>query len=139
MHIANVMEAEIEAPQLACLTRITKQDLRKMIMPSPTKSYMLDPLPTWLLKDPGVRRSVLPAVTAAINTSLISSIVPHCVKNAIIISLLKKPGLEVVVAQIIERMNRHRLHDAYQSADRAGHSIETALVMIKNDADMALD
>jgi hypothetical protein len=141
--------------------QISAQHLHKIIMASPTKSCRLDPIPTWLLKDPDVLQSLLPVVCASINASLDSGVVPLCVKNGIITPLLKKPGLDcdelinyrpvsnlpflgkvmekVVASQIIQHMDTHGLNNTYQSAYRAGHSTETALLKIKNDVDLALD
>jgi hypothetical protein len=122
---------------------------------------MLDPMPTWLLKDPNVCQTVLPILTAAINTSLNSAVVPPCLKTAIISPLLKKTGLDpddlknyrpisnlpfigkvlekIVAHQIVKHLDTHRLYDPFQSAYRGGHSIETVLLKIKSDVNAALD
>jgi len=63
-----------------------------VVMESPTKSSLLDPIPTFLLKECIV--SVLPFLTAMINTSLHDSSLPASQKYAIVSPLLKKPFLD---------------------------------------------
>ena len=82
-------------------------------------------------------------------------------EKGIITPLLKKPGLDVytlknfrpvsnlaflgklikrvLASRISEHMARNGLFDAYQSAYRKGHSVETALLLVKNDIDVVLD
>jgi len=68
-------------------------EIRKWISPSPTKSYALDPIPTFLLQE--LTDVLLPYVTAMINISLRVGRVPASQKNAVVTPLLKKPGLDV--------------------------------------------
>ena len=60
---------------------------------APTKSSVLDPQSTWLLKDVTVG-AVLPILMTAINVFLSSAVVSTCVKNAITSPLLQRPGLD---------------------------------------------
>ena len=68
-------------------------EIHKIIMQSPSKSCLLDPVPTWLVKDLDVLDAVIPTLALAINTSISSGIVPSCLKNGIITPNLKKEGL----------------------------------------------
>ena len=131
----------------------------KIILAAPTKSCELDPLPTKLLKpclDP-----VLPSITDIVNKSLSEQCVPASFKQAIVRPLLKKPNLDkemlknyrpvsnlpfiskilekVVNNQLENHINSHSLHDDVQSAYRAYHSTETALLRVHHDIAYALD
>ncbi len=140
---------------------LTVQEVRNLITKSPTKSCMLDPIPTWLLKEDKVLAVLAPEITACINSSLSSGCVPDCLKSAIVTPLLKKTGLDAntfknyrpvsnlaflgklmekaVASHLTTHMLRNGLYDPFQSAYRKGHSTETALLKVKNDIDCALD
>jgi exonuclease III len=156
-----VMSADVrfEGQPLTQLEPSTQDEVRNIIMKSPSKSCELDPLPTNLLKQ--VLEYVLPLITAIINRSLVESKVPACFKKANVRPLLKKPNLdkevlnnyrpvsnlpflskilEKVVAKRLEsHLSIHRLHDNHQSAYRTGHSTETALLKVHHDITEALD
>ena len=92
---------------------------------------------------------------------LSTGVVPSSVKEAVILPLLKKPGLDpdelkhylpipnirfigkvmenVVVRQVIDYLHTHNLLDQLQSACRPGHGTETALLNVKSDINLALD
>ena len=80
--------------ELAQFSETSADSLRKLIMQAPTKSCMLDPLPTWLLKDPCIMGAVLTVLRAAINACLVTGAVPSCMKRAVVYPLLKKPSLD---------------------------------------------
>ena len=122
-------------------------------MNSPTKSCTLDPIPTFLLKE--CITELLPIITAIVNASLRSTKVPSTFKNAVITPLLKKASLDPdvlsnyrpvsnlsFVSKLLEkvvskRLNTHKvannLYEPYQSAYRAGHSTETAVLRVQSD------
>jgi hypothetical protein len=136
-------------------------DMGKLLKGMPTKTCSLDPLPTWLLKEPAISNVVLPFITGIINSSLSRGHVPKELKVANICPRLKKPTadpnalenyrpvsnppflsklLEKVVAkQIIAYLEDNDLMDPFQSAYRSAHSTETATLKVKCDADMILD
>jgi hypothetical protein len=96
-----------------------------------------------------------------VNTSLSSGVFPSELKSAIIQPLLKKSGLDsevlknyrpvsnlsfiskviekVVASRLVEHMTSNNMLDPMQSAYRAGHSTETALLRVHNDVLTAID
>ena len=123
---------------------MTSADLRKLVQGSASVSCMLDPAPTRLLKESAVLDCVLPHMLHVVNESLGSSVVPACLKMAVITPILKKPSLcvnslknfhpisnlpflgkvieKVVAAQLSSHLSSHGIHDPMQSAYRPGHS-----------------
>ena len=104
---------------------------------------------------------MIPVITNVTNVSLRSGSVPFDLKDAVIKPLLKKQSLDisnlsnyrpvsnlpfiskimerVVVARLKEHMSEHSLYEGMQSAYKAGHSTETALVRVKNDILTSMD
>ena len=133
--------------QLQTLKPATHEEIRKLIIASPTKSCSLDPIPTFLLKD--CIDVFLPIITGIINASLASSSVPSSFKKAVVTPLLKKASLDQdqltnyrpvsnlsFVSKLLEKVVSRRLHahkhdhhlyEVFQSAYRSGHSTETAV------------
>jgi len=156
-----VMTADIkfDGQPMTNFTPATQEEIRKIILKSPSKSCELDPLPTHLLKD--CLEHLLPLITAIINSSLTESKVPISFKKAIVRPLLKKTSLDkevlknyrpvsnlpylskilerVVAKRLEQHLNAHHLHDNLQSAYRSCHSTETALLRVHQDITMALD
>ena len=119
------------------------------------KSYQpwLDPIPTLLVK--GCLDTLLPIICRIVNLSLQTSCVPDNLKHAIVNPLIKKQSLDkenfknyrpvsnlsfiskllekVVMARVNKHLDVHNLRKPCQSAYRAGHSTETALVKVYND------
>ena len=129
------------------------------ITKSPNKSCSLDPFPTFLLKD--CLDELLPAITTIVNASLSSALVPTSFKKAVVTPLIKKPTLDpdtlgnyrsvsnlsfvskILEKVVSERLKAHKtaegLFEPFQSAYRAGHSTETAVVRVQNDILEAID
>ena len=125
---------------------------------SPTTSCVLDPLPTWLLKD--MSDNVVPFQRQLINTSIASGVVPCCLKHANDTHVPKKANIDQdnmnnyrpisnfpFVSKLLERyvarclldhMTANNLLERYQSAYKSHHSTETALVLVQNDTVGAL-
>jgi hypothetical protein len=144
---------------LSTLQSFTTEEVRKLISKAPTKSCSLDPLPTWLLKK--VVTPLLQPITDIVNMSLESNMFPSAMKKALVTPLLKKPTLDksilknyrpvsnlsfiskitekAVLRQLTQHMDKYDLHSPVQSAYRAKHSTETALLKIQNDILMGLD
>ena len=132
---------------------MTESKVRKIIAKSPTKICSLDRAPTWKVKDSV--DELIPMVTILVNLSLQSAKVPDSMKQALVTLLLKKDDLDsevlknyrpvsnlpflskvlemVVAARLTNNMTINQLHEPMQSAYRACHSTETALVRVQND------
>ena len=118
-----------------------------------------DPIPTSLLK-----QCVEPLVnflTPIINMSLESGEFPSCLKHALVRPLLKKSSLDpeimknfrpvsnlpvmskiiekVVAKRLTDHMNTNSLSEKFQSAYKACHSTETALIRVQNDILVSMD
>ena len=145
-------------PKLKVFTQATQDEIGKIISKSPTKSCLLDPLSTFLIKE--CIDILLPSITKLVNCSLREGLVPDGFKKAVVIPLIKKALLpvedlknyrpvsglsfisklveRVVPKQLVDHINRHGLDNSYQSVYKSGHSTETALLSIKNDIHLSL-
>ena len=156
-------QLNLPTPALTCslnvFSAVTESEVRKIISKSPTKSCSLDPAPTWMVKDSV--DELIPMVTILVNLSLQSANVPDSMKQALVTLLLKKDDLDpevlknyrpvsnlsflskvlerVVAARLTNYMTINQLHEPMQSAYRACHSTETALVRVQNDILRTLD
>lgn len=152
-------EGMFDGRPLQVFTPATAAEVKGIIAKSPCKSCELDPMPTWLLKQ--CADQLLPLITAIINKSLASSVVPPSLKKAYVRPLLKKPGLDkdelknyrpvsnlpfvskllekIVAKRLDDHLNGNTLHDNFQSAYRPCHSTETALLKVQSDITKALD
>ena len=141
------------ACSLTCLRLATHEDIRQLVSKAPTKSCELDSMLTWLLKQCG--DGIVPSMTSIIDMSLESGVVPGCFKKALVRPLLKKPSLDadclknyrpvsnlsfiskpterVVTARLNEHMSQFELFEPMQSAYKARHSCETALIHVQNN------
>ena len=139
--------------------QVSEDEVKDLILKSPSKSCGLDAIPTQLLKNS--LSDLLPSITKIINVSLSSGIVPPSFKDAIVNPLLKKLGLDqnqfnnyrpvsnlpflskilekVVLKQLMEHIIKNKLRQKFQSAYRMFHSTETALLRVFNDLINALD
>jgi len=147
------------AKSLSVLSPCSLDEVRQLIMQSPTKSCAIDPIPTFLLKE--LVDPLLPYVTAMINASLRERYLPAEQKRAIVTPLLKKTGLDadelrnyrpvsnftfvsklverVVASRLVGYLNTHSLMPQFQSAYRRHHSTKTALLNVLSDIYAAVD
>ena len=137
----------------------TADELRDIIKRSKSTSCSLDPIPTWLFK--GTLDATLPFLITLINSSLSEGVVPDEMKIARVKPLLKSPKLDpnelknyrpvsnlsyiskLLGRVVARRLNNHMitngLHEPLQSAYKAGHSTETALLCVHNDVFTNMD
>ena len=140
-------------------TPALQDEVRKLILSSPSKSCDLDSLPTWMLKIH--LDSLLPVITKIVNLSLDTVSFPNTFKNALVTPLLKKPNFDsntfknfrpvsnlnfgskiiekVVASRLTEYLSSYELFEPFQSAYKKYHGTETALVRIQNDILCSLD
>ena len=127
---------EFTSAKLTDFASASEKEIETLIKQSASKSFSLDPIPTWLLKQ--CLDILLPIITKIVNLSLSSSHMPDNLKEAILIPLLKKYNLDyeilknfrpisnleylakliekVVAARVTEHMQTHHLHETLQSA-----------------------
>jgi exonuclease III len=138
---------------------VTEEEVRKMIMSTKTKSCSQDPIPTSLLKD--CLSTLLPVITKMVNLSMSQGLVPAELKKALILPLLKKPGLDseilkhfrpvsnltylskllerLVAQRLLKHLTANNLQESFQSSYTKFHSTETALLRVQNDILAAID
>ena len=138
---------------------VTQAEVCKLLMKVPTKSCELDPMPTWLLKQCG--DCIIPVMTNVINMSLTQGVVPICFKKAHVQPLLKrsirdadclknyrpmsnlpfvcKQTQQVVASWLTEHLSNFDLAEPSQSAYKAKHSCEMALLHVQNDILHSMD
>ena len=78
--------------------RVDMDSLRKLVLRAPTKSCLLDPLPTNFLKD--CLDELLPILSTTINLPLESGFFPDIWKESLVTPLLKKQGLDLVFKNV---------------------------------------
>ena len=138
---------------------VTAEDLSNLISASSLKSCALDPIPASVLK--GWLDLLLPFVTKVVNFSLQHGVMTEDMKEALIKPLLKKAPLDyeifknhrpvsnlmflskscekVVASQLNHHLRYNNLEELFQSAYKAGHSTESALIRVQNDVLCAID
>ena len=140
-------------------TLATRASLTEIIKSLNSKSSRLDPIPTILLKL--CLEDVIDDLVGIVNTSIETSTVPVRYKESIIRPFLTKPGLDVndfknyrpvsnllfehkflekvILLQIDVYFSQFNLYSKFQSAYRANHSCETALLRLRNGVLRSLD
>ena len=125
---------------------------------SPAKSYSLDPFPSKLLVQH--HQEVVPILSQIVNASLTQGEFTSELKNALLRPLLKKAGIDLifnnyrpisnlsflsklikraVYNQIAQYVGTTGMAEKFQSAYKALHSTETALIKVKDDILRATD
>jgi len=147
---------EVQQPpkhELSHFEHATEDEIKKIVTGAKSTTCKQDPLPTNLLKKS--LASLLTVITAIVNASFDFAKMPSSLKKASVIPLLKKPTLDTEIlknyrpvsnlsflSKIIERvvasrlksfMDKHGLHEYFQSAYKCKHSTETALLRVQND------
>ena len=78
-------------PNLSHFNEVSENEVLKIIKNFPTKSYLLDPVPTFLLKDRV--EILLPSITKLVNLSLAQGVFPQKFKKVVVTPLIKKASL----------------------------------------------
>ena len=139
-----------DGPELCLFKPVTEEKIHELIVESPTRTCMLDPIPTSLTKE--CLSDLLPLITRIVNSSLCSGAVPPQFKKAIVTPLIKKRGLDpndlrnflpmsnlpfiskilekVVLTQLQKHLSENDLLEMRQSVYRKTHSTETALLNV---------
>ena len=138
---------------------VSINEIQKILSNSPGTTCDLDPIPSALLKK--CSDAVLPAMTKIINNSMNLGEIPSSLKAAQIRPMLKKVKLDssmlanyhsishlcflsktlerMVAKQLSTFLANNNLIDEFQSAYRAHHSVETALLSVHNDLLQAMN
>ena len=139
--------------------KVTDVELKSLLLSSPSKSCLLDPIPTFLLKE--FIDELLPFLVQLCNASLAEGCLPESQKRAIIRPEIKKPGMDpdnikhyrpisnltflskviekLVVRQLLQYLESCNLIPKLQSGFRKGHSTETVLLRLISDVCDAID
>ena len=80
-----------DPPKIIVFRQVSEDDVGKIIKTSPTKSCLLDPWPTFLIKE--CIDILLPSLTKLVNCSLMEGCVPDAFKTAVVTPLIKKAHL----------------------------------------------
>ena len=84
-----------DADTLTVFSKLSEDDVRNLISGSSKKCCVLDPIPMRLLI--GSLDVLLPVITSLVNSSLCMGHFPTCWKSAVVLPLLKKPGLDLQI------------------------------------------
>ena len=137
---------------------VREEEVLELLTKSPAMSCKLDPFPSKLL----VRHhlEVTPILTQIVNASHTQGEFMSELKNVLLHPLLKKTGIDCIfrkyrpvsnlsfLSKLLERAVCHqitqytgttRMAEKFQSAYRASHSTETALIKVKDDILRAID
>ena len=145
--------------KFSTFTEMKLDDIRELGAALFSKSCVLDPLPSSIIKH--CAHPLLPTITNIVNLSLPEGCMQTCLKSAVLSPLLKTPDADFLqfknfrpisnlkaLSKIIEKsvalklnnyLINNNLHDNFQSAYKVHHSTETAMVRVKDDTLHVID
>ena len=137
---------------LSSFKPLTEEQVAQLISKGAKKSCPLDPMPTSVILQ--VLDVLLPVLTSMVNMSFESGLFPDEWKTAHVLPVLKKHGLDIAyhnfrpvsnlcyvsklseraaVEQLTNHIEENELHMGLQSAYKQHHSVESALLKVRND------
>jgi len=144
---------------MVALSEVTIEEVSRLISALPAKTSTLDFMPISLMKS--CADVMAPVIAGLANRSFSTGVFPSTSKHGRVTPLLKKPGLDKTamancrpitnlstLSKLLERLVLSRLRphvlssgnfSEFQSAYRAGHSTETALLRVFNDVVRNID
>jgi len=81
-----------DTPVFCQFEPVNVEEISHLLAVTPSKSCLLDPIPTWLLKQ--LSDILTPVITSLCNSSLSSGLFPDSHKRGIVLPRLKKPSLD---------------------------------------------
>ena len=135
---------------LESFTMLTSEEFIKIISVMNKTTCSSDPFPSKLLMSH--LPTIIDTIKHMINLCISTSVFPSSCKSAIVLTFIKKPGLDpknyrpvsnlsflskliekVVSSRILTHIADNDLIDKFQSTYRCGHSTETALLRVYSD------
>ena len=157
-HVTSTLVTGTTAETFTSFEEVSQLTVKECILSSAPKSCELYPTPSILLIE--CLDSILPSLTDLFNSSHASGIFTQCIKSALVTPILKKRCLDhndlnnyrpvsnlcfiakilgkLVLSQVSSYLNSHNLYNTCQTAYRAGHSTETAILKVVNDQSLSL-
>ena len=148
----------VSSTKFSTFTEMKLDDIREQAATLLSKSCVLDPLPSSIIKQ--CTDLLLSIITNIVSISLREGCMPTCLKSAVLSPLLKKPDADVLqfknfkpilnlkaLSKIIEKsvalqlnnyLTNNNLHETFESTYK-GHSTETVMVKVQDDILHAID
>ena len=122
-----------DPPKITAFSQVSEEDVDKIIKTSPTKSCLLDPWPTFLIKE--CIDILLPMLTKLVNSSLMEGCTPEAFKSTVVTPLIENANLpsgdlnyrpvsglsfisklveRMVAEQLLEHIHVHNLDNPHQ-------------------------
>jgi len=126
---------------LSSYSRVTSQDIERLLSRSPSKQCVLDPAPTWLVKVAGTTMTTI--LVKLVNAPPDSGTFPSSMKHAIVTPVVKKPGMDSsslsnyrpisnlpFVSKLLERAVAHQLTTYLRSIQTIFYQLVSRLIAI---------
>ena len=132
---------------------ITSEELIKIVSVMNKTTYSSDPFPSKLLMSHLL--TIINTIIHIINRYLSTNVFPSSFKSAVVLPLIKKPGLDpqvfknykpvsnlsflsklikkVISSYILKHITNNKLIDKFQSTYRCGHNTKTTFLHVYNN------